>query len=234
MLDDERQTGGKAVVDEECIPEELMKKLSISKRSAETLKIVLAAVALTLVLRIAVVEAYHVPTGSMEDTILPGDTLLGNKFLFGARLPLLGLRLPAIRHPRPGDVIVFKHPLEKGERLVKRVIAVAGQTVEIKNKQIYVDHQLVQLPENGKYLDSSIRPPGESTRDNMGLLKVPEGRLFVMGDNRDDSIDSRSWGCLPEDQILGKAMIVLYSWEMHKHEPFWQRIRWNRIGQILN
>lgn len=200
----------------------------------DTAKVLVGAVVLTLVLRVAVVEAYRVPTGSMENTILAGDTILGNKFLYGARLPLLKVRLPALRAPRQGDVIVFKHPLEKGERLVKRVIAVAGQTVEVRNKEIYVDGRLMPLPETGKILDERALSAEISTRDNLGPLLIPEGRLFVMGDNRDNSIDSRMWGLLDEDLILGQAVLVLYSFEVHKHEPFWQRIRWNRIGHILH
>ncbi len=211
-----------------------MNKPKMSKRTQETVKVLAGAVVLTLVLRVTVVEAYHVPTGSMENTVMAGDTLLGNKFIFGILVPLINVRLPAIRRPRPGDLIVFKHPVEKGERLVKRVIAVEGQTVEIRKKQVYVDGNLVPIPGQVKFVDQQVLPAGVSTRDNLGLMRVPEDRLFVMGDNRDDSVDSRSWGFLDKDMILAKAMIVLYSWEMHKYEPFWKRIRWNRIGRALH
>lgn len=211
-----------------------MDKPKISPRTQETLKVLAGAVVLTLVLRVTVVEAYHVPTGSMENTVMSGDTLLGNKFIFGILVPVINLRLPAIRKPRPGDLIVFKHPVEKGERLVKRVIAVAGQTVEIRDKQVYVDGNPVPFPETGKFVDQQVLPAGVSYRDNLGLMRVPEDRLFVMGDNRDDSVDSRSWGFLDKDMILAKAMFVLYSWEVHKYEPFWKRIRWNRIGHALH
>lgn len=202
-------------------------------RVRETVRFVIWVVALTMVLRVSVAEAYRIEQSSMENTVLSGDTVLGNKFLFGARVPLLGVRLPALRSPRPGDVIVFKSPIEKGRRLVKRVIAVEGQTVELRDKQVFVDGQPVELPPTAKFEDSRVRPAGISTRDNLGPLTVPPGHLFVMGDNRDVSLDSREWGFLDEDLILGSAIVVLYSWNDDDTRPFWQRIRWGRIGHIL-
>ncbi len=201
-------------------------------KTRETAKFLMIVVVITLVLRITIVEAYHVPSGSMENTIMTGDTLLGNKFLYGILLPVIDVRLPALRRPRPGDVIIFRHPVESG-RLVKRVIAVPGQTVEIRDKVVYVDGEVMPLPETGQHADPRILPGEMSRRDNMGPVTVPEGRLWVMGDNREDSIDSRSWGFLDDDLILGKAMIVLYSWEHVKYKPFWRRLRWNRFFKIL-
>jgi len=202
-------------------------------RTRETVKFILFVAVITLVLRITIVEAYHVPSGSMENTIMTGDTLLGNKFLYGILLPVINLRLPALRQPRSGDVIIFRHPVESG-RLVKRVIAVAGQTVEIRNKQVFVDGEPFPFPETGQHSDPRLLPPEMSRRDNMAPVTVPEDRLWVMGDNREDSIDSRSWGFLDEDLILGKAMIVLYSFENVRHKPFWRRIRWNRFFHVLH
>jgi signal peptidase I len=129
-------------------------------------------------------------------------------------------------------VIIFRHPVEDG-RLVKRVIAVAGQTVEIRNKQVFVDGEPVPFPETGQHSDPRVLPAEMSRRDNMGPVTVPEGRLWVMGDNREDSIDSRSWGFLDSDLILGKAMVVLYSFENARHKPFWRRIRWSRFLHTL-
>ncbi|MFO7769105.1 MAG: signal peptidase I [bacterium] len=197
-------------------------------RVAEWSRLIIAAVALSFLLRVSVVEAYVIPSGSMEETILTGDTLLGNKFIYGARIPLVGIRLPALREPRPGDVVVFNHPVEEG-RLVKRVVATAGQRVEIRDKQVYVDGRMAPLPEAGLHLDPRTLPPGVSRRDNAGPFTVPEGHLFVMGDNRDDSLDSRSWGFLDREEVLARAMFVLYSYEHDPTEPFWQRIRWGRI-----
>ena len=208
-------------------------RATVHSRLMESGRIVLGAVVITLVLRVSIVEAYRISTGSMENTIIPVETLLGNKFIYGARLPLIGVRLPAIRAPRPGDLIVFKHPVEEGIRLVKRVIAVEGQTIEIRNKQVYVDGGAVPLPETAKFIDPRLLPQSQSTRDNVITVTVPEDRLFVMGDNRDNSIDSRSWGFLDEDLILAKAVLVLYSWEPDPTRPFWNRIRWGRFGHIL-
>ena len=120
-----------------------------------------------------------------------------------------------------------------GRRLVKRVIAVEGQTIEIRNKQVYVDGSAVPLPETAKFIDPRLLPQSQSTRDNVITVTVPEDRLFVMGDNRDNSIDSRSWGFLDEDLILAKVVLVLYSWEPDPTRPFWNRIRWGRFGHIL-
>jgi signal peptidase I len=199
----------------------------------DTVRFLVWVLVLTMVLRVSVAEAYRVEQSSMENTVLAGDTVLGNKFLYGARLPLIGLRLPAFRSPHPGDVIVFKSPIEKGRRLVKRVIAVEGQTVEVRDKQVVVDGSPVALPETAKHEYTQILPGETSPRDNLGPLTVPEDHLFVMGDNRDVSLDSRAWGFLDEDLILGHAMFVLYSWNSDDTRPFWQRIRWSRIGHIL-
>lgn len=201
-------------------------------RLLEGAKFVLWVVVITMFLRVSVAEAYRVEMSSMEDTLLPGDTILGNKFLYGARLPLIGLRLPAIRNPRPGDIIVLKHPIEVGQRLIKRVVAVGGQTLEIRNKQLYVDGEPAPLPEEGKFMDSQVLPKGVSSRDNLGPITIPEGRLYVMGDNRDISLDSRGWGFVDRNLVLGHAVIVLYSWEHDPTQPFWERIRWGRFGHI--
>ena len=205
-----------------------------SNRLLEGAKFVLWVVVITMVLRVSVAEAYRVEMSSMEDTLLPGDTVLGNKFLYGARLPLIGVRLPAIRHPKPGDIIVLQHPVEIGQRLIKRVIAVEGQVLEIRDKQLYVDNELVPLPEDGKFVDSRVLPMGVSNRDNYGPKIVPEKSLFVMGDNRDISLDSRGWGFASRDKVLGMAIIILYSWDHDPTKPFWKRIRWNRFGNIPN
>lgn len=201
-------------------------------RLLEGAKFVVWVVVITMVLRVSVAEAYRVEMSSMENTLLPGDTILGNKFLYGARLPLIGLRLPAIRNPRPGDIIVLKHPVEAGQRLIKRVIAVGGQTVEIRDKQLYVDGQLVPLSGKGKFVDNHILPKGVSSRDNLGPLTIPYHRLFVMGDNRDISLDSRGWGFVDRDLVLGHAVIILYSWEQDRTRPIWERIRWSRFGHV--
>jgi len=201
-----------------------------SQKLLDLAKFLLIVILLTTVIRISIAEAYNVEMSSMEYTVLPGDTVLGNKFIYGARLPLIGVRLPALRDPRPGDIIVFNSPIEERTRLVKRIIAVEGQTIEIRNKHVFVDGEEVPLPEQARPVNETILPPLSSQRDNMGPVTVPADQLFVMGDNRDISLDSRGWGFLDEDLILGRAMFVLYSWEADPTRPFWSRIRWSRFG----
>ena len=221
------------------------------------------ALILALIVKASIVEAYIIPTGSMENTLCAGDYIIGNKFVYGMKLPIpfVDMKLPAIQEPKPGDIIIFKYPNDPSQNYIKRCIAVGGQVVEIRNKQVYVDGELVLLPSEGKHMDKRIiqlqeRPRwGAAIRDNMPPLKVPEGKLFMMGDNRDNSADSRFWGFLDRELVMGRAMMVLWSWEYDESLPtssgsfssidLWlynirnfphliQNIRWNRLGKIAN
>ncbi|MFQ6032885.1 MAG: signal peptidase I [Candidatus Zixiibacteriota bacterium] len=213
------------------------------------------ALILALVIKCSVVEAYKIPSGSMEDTLLIGDFLLANKFIYGSRLPIpfTNIHLPALREPKPGDVVIFKYPRNPKVNYIKRCVAVEGQTVEIKNKVLYVDGKKIPDPPLGKHTDTHLRPKGRDPRDNFGPYKVPQGYLFMMGDNRDNSADSRYWGSLPRELVLGKAMIIHWSWNSDPNAPvvtsedllslpknilyniihFPKRVRWNRIGDII-
>lgn len=232
------------------------KPLSGPDRFWDFVKQMGVALILALCIKTSIVEAYKIPSGSMEDTLLVGDFLLANKFLYGSRLPIpfVDLRLPDIRDPRPGDVVIFKYPLDPSVNYIKRCIAVGGQTVEIRNKQVYVDGVLVPLPDHGKY-QTPAGPPGAphgselGSRDNMPAVRVPANSLFVMGDNRDRSSDSRFWGFVPRKNVLGKAMIVHWSWQDDDRAPetswrspfsyvqsigyniahFPERVRWGRL-----
>lgn len=184
------------------------------------------ALPLALFLRVSVVEAYRIPSGSMEDTILAGDRLIVNKFIYGARVPLLGWRTNAVHEPQPGEVIVFRSPVEPGVNFIKRCVAVEGQTVEIRNKQVFVDGRPCPLPAHGK-LDARHTLPA---MDQLSPVVVPPGCLFVLGDNRDNSTDSRSWGFLERENVLGKALMIYWSYDPSREGPFWNRIRWQRIG----
>jgi signal peptidase I len=211
------------------------------------------ALILALIIKCSVVEAYKIPSGSMEDTLLIGDFLLANKFIYGSKVPLLPIRLPALREPKPGDIVIFKYPRDPKVNYIKRCVAVGGQTVEIKDKVLYVDGKRVPDPPSGKHTNPHIRPLGADPRDNFGPYKVPQGHLFMMGDNRDNSADSRYWGALPRELVLGKAMIIHWSWAPDPNAPvltsrnllslpkniiynvihFPNRVRWNRIGDII-
>ncbi len=218
------------------------------------IKTIAIALALAFIAKTSIVEAYWIPSGSMEDTLLIDDYLVGNKFLYGARLPLLDVQLPAIRDPEPGDVVVFKYPGDSTTNYIKRCIAVGGQTVEIKNKVVYVDGVVFDNPEHAKYTDADrILPSTVTRRDNFGPYTVPQDHFFMMGDNRDNSYDSRFWGPVPRKMILAKAIIILGSWGDDPNAPNWEwsdplsvgkavfynaahffsRVRWGRLGTLI-
>ena len=227
-----------------------VRRKSVLRDYAESL---IVALILALIIKTSLVEAYKIPSGSMEDTLLVGDFLLANKFIYGSKIPLIDVRLPAIREPKPGDVIIFKFPGNLKQNYIKRLIATEGQVVEIKNKQVYVDGKLLADAPHVKHTDNTNSPIGNPNRDNFGPYRVPKGYLFVMGDNRDNSYDSRFWGPLDRKLVLGKAMILHWSWKKDDHAPemtlsnplsiphsiayniwhFPDRVRWNRIGSII-
>jgi signal peptidase I len=226
------------------------RKKSVLREYVESFAV---ALILALIIKCSVVEAYKIPSGSMEDTLLIGDFLLANKFIYGAKIPLLPVHLPALREPKPGDIVIFKYPRNLKVNYIKRCVAVEGQTVEIKNKVLYVDGKKIPVPPLGKHTDPHLRSPGRDPRDNFGPYQVPQGYLFMMGDNRDNSADSRYWGSLPRELVLGKATIIHWSWGSDPNAPivtskdllslpknilyniihFPKRVRWGRIGDII-
>ncbi|MFH1570401.1 MAG: signal peptidase I [Gemmatimonadota bacterium] len=217
------------------------------------------AVLLALLIRSTVVQAFYIPSGSMEDTLYVGDYLLANKFLYGAplELPFVAdplLRLPALRDPRPGDIVIFRSKTEPDRDLIKRCVAVGGQTVEVRNKVLYVDGAVFPDPPMLKHSDPLVYPRSNSnTRDNFGPYRVPEDHFFMMGDNRDNSNDSRVFGPIPRKLVKGKAMIIYWSsnlvggplysgpqlmvdlgnfvWNLPSL-PF--RTRYGRLGDVIN
>jgi signal peptidase I len=177
---------------------------------------ILIAVGLALFIRSTVVQAFYIPSQSMEDTLLVGDYLLANKFVYGAPFELPGMdeplfRLPSLRDPQPGDIVIFRSLTEPGRDLIKRCIAVGGQTILIRDKQLFVDGEAVAMPPEGKFMEGGLLPRSVSARDNMGPYRVPDSHFFMMGDNRDNSNDSRVFGPVPKKQIKGKAMIIYWS-----------------------
>jgi signal peptidase I len=226
------------------------KKKSVLREYIESFAI---ALLLALVVKCSVVEAYKIPSSSMENTLLIGDFLLANKFIYGAKIPLINAHLPAIREPKPDDVVIFKYPGNPGVNYIKRCIAVGGQVVEIRDKVVYVDGKDFPNSPKLKHTDRRILPASASNRDNYGPYEIPEGYLFVMGDNRDNSYDSRFWGPLDRKLVLGKAMILHLSWAPDPKAPefswlnpltyptslfynithFYKRIRWERLGDIV-
>ncbi|RMF42257.1 MAG: signal peptidase I [Deltaproteobacteria bacterium] len=193
----------------------------------------IVAAILALIIRAFVVQAFKIPSGSMEDTLLVGDHLLVNKFIYGIQLPFSEQRYFTIRHPQRGDVIVFEFPRDEGkpwlERrdFIKRVVGTPGDTVEVRDKKVYVNGKLWKIPQE-VHKENGIVGPQYGPRDNMKPVKVPEGHFFVMGDNRDRSYDSRFWGFVPEEKIKGLAFIKYWSWDSNRHLP-----RWDRIGRPI-
>lgn len=189
---------------------------------------VLIAVALALLIRSTVVQAFYIPSGSMEDTLYVGDYLLANKFIYGApvEIPFKSeplFRLPALRDPEPRDIVIFRSLTDPGRDLIKRCVAVGGQSVQVANKVLYVDGVPFADPPEAKYMDPVVFPAASrSPRDNFGPYTVPPDHFFMMGDNRDNSHDSRMFGPVPRGQIKGKAMIIYWSADLPE-PPGWMR-----------
>ncbi len=200
-----------------------------SKLRDWTEALVIAAV-LALIIRSFVVQAFKIPSGSMEDTLLIGDHLLVNKFVYGVTLPFSDERYLSMREPKTGDVIVFEFPEDhdksyfKRRDFIKRVIGVPGDTVAIRDKQVYLNGKPFRIDQQ-VYKESNTT---QGPRDNMRTITVPPNKYFVMGDNRDRSFDSRFWGFVDKTAVKGLAFIKYWSWD---HEKMWPR--WSRIGRKI-
>jgi signal peptidase I len=212
----------KSVQIDEALPE---KKKS---RLRENVEAIIIAVILALFIRTFVIQAFKIPSGSMKETLKIGDHILVNKFIYGIKLPFIQTTLVPVTNPKRGDIVVFKFPEDPSKDFIKRVIGVAGDVIEIRNKKVYVNHKLLKH-DPGIHTDSYIFPANVQPRDNFGPVVVPPHSLFVMGDNRDQSYDSRFWGFVNLKAVLGKALIIYWSWDNNTFG-----VRWNRIGKILH
>ncbi len=197
------------------------KQKSKVREYAETLVI---ALAIALFVRSFVVQAFKIPSSSMEPTLLVGDHILVSKFLYGIRIPLIGKKVLSFSNPRRGDVIVFIFPNDRSKDFIKRVIGLPGEKVEIRERKIYINDRLIEDPW-GKYF-----PPDRLI--NVGPEVVPPNALFVMGDNRNNSEDSRYWGFVPLDDVLGKAFVMYWSWDW-RASSLVSKVRWQRIGSPI-
>lgn len=197
---------------------------------------IIIALVLAFFIRTFVIQAFKIPSGSMLPTLLIGDHLLVNKFIYGIKVPFTGTVLVPINSPERNDVIVFRYPQDPKLDYIKRVIAIGGDTIESRDKVLYMNGK----PFDDKYgvrMDNSVADGTLSPRDNFGPIVVPEGKVFVMGDNRDNSYDSRFWGFVDQKAILGKALIIYWSWDVER--PLLsldrlQSIRWGRFGDIIH
>lgn len=221
-------------VTETAPPRTKVRRKSVGREYAEA---IIMAVVLVLVVRTFVFQAFRIPTGSMEDTLLVGDFLFVNKFIYGAHVPFTDWQLPAVRSPRRGDIIVFKFPKDPSRDFIKRVIGEPGDTVEISNKVISINGEPIREPyakytatrrRPQNYQSPQISPPGAGNRDFYGPVVVPEGKFLVLGDNRDNSDDGRFWGYLDRKLILGRAEVIYFSVDT-RHKS----LRLSRIGDLI-
>ncbi|MBS3755900.1 MAG: signal peptidase I [Desulfobacterales bacterium] len=197
-------------------------------RLRENIEAIVIAVLLALFIRAFVVQAFKIPSGSMEPTLQVGDHILVNKFIYGIRLPVTNTTIIPVSEPEKGDIIVFEYPVEPDKDFIKRVVGVPGDTVTIKDKKVYVNGRRVDnYPV--KHTEKGILSGSVNKRDNFGPVSVPENAYFVLGDNRDHSYDSRFWGFVREGAIKGEAFIIYWSWDSDAFG-----VRWGRIGKVLH
>jgi signal peptidase I len=196
------------------VSEKKVKRKSVFREYAEAAVI---AILLALFIRTFVVQAFKIPSGSMEPTLLVGDHILVNKFIYGVKIPFINKTMIPIGTPKRGDVIVFIYPVDTSKDFIKRVIGLPGDRVEIVDKTIFINGEPYQ-DDHGYYSGPGGNLPGASIRRApFGPETVPNNNLLVLGDNRDHSSDSRVWGFVPLSSVKGKAFIIYWSW------PNWKR-----------
>lgn len=212
---------------------------SIVREYAEALII---AFFLAIFIRTFIIQAYKIPSGSDEPTLLVGDHILVDKLIYGLRMPesAFGLEIPGITtgrflfHIEPvhrQDMIVLVFPPDRTKDFIKRVVAIGGDTVQVKNGRVWVNGKAIDDPHAHLEVSDLERLPS-NPRDNYGPVTVPPGKLFVMGDNRDRSYDSRFWGYVDENDVEGRAMVVYWSWDSDSNSLV--PIRWNRFGMLIH
>ena len=199
------------------------KAKSVVREYGEALAV---ALVLAVIIRSFVVQAFKIPSGSMIPTLAIGDHILVNKFVYGVRIPYFRNEIFPVTSPRRGDVVVFIYPQDEEKDFIKRVVGVAGDVVEVRDKRLFVNGEPAADPYAN--LDSNEHERAIAPRDNFGPFKVPDGKLFVMGDNRDHSYDSRFWGPVDLDKVKGKAFLIYWSWDGGGR---W--VRWERIGELI-
>lgn len=175
------------------------------------------------------IKSYKIPSGAMEPTLLIGDHISINKFIYGISIPFIDKKILQFKKPERGDLVVFIYPEDSSKDFVKRVTAIGGDTIRIIDKKVFINDKLSDDP-YGFYSDSRIINQGDTgaSRDNFGPVTVPQDSLFVLGDNRDKSYDSRFWGFVKTKKVRGKVLFIYWSWE----SPFYN-FRWSRIGMLL-
>ena len=215
-------------------PIEPGEKSGIKKKSGlrENIEAIVIAVVLALFIRTFVVQAFKIPSGSMKETLQIGDHILVNKFIYGVKIPFIRATLIPIKKPQQDDIVVFKYPENPKLDFIKRVVGVEGDVVEIRDKRLYINHELYER-NYAIFKDNYIIPGGFNKRDNFGPITVAKDSLFVMGDNRDNSKDSRFWGFVNLKAVKGKAFMIYWSWNKENAGSIFSYVRWGRIFDIL-
>ena len=204
------------------------KTVKTKSKMQEYIEAIIIAILIAVFIRTFIMQAYKIPSRSMVPTLLVGDHLLVNKFIYGVKIPYFRKTIIPITDPQRGDIVVFIYPNDRSKDFIKRVIGVSGDKIEIRNKKIFLNGK-EYTDSYGIYSDSITYPGAMQPRDNFSPVTVPPQSLFVMGDNRDESADSRYWGFVDFKDVEGKAFIIYWSWNSED-----QNLRWKRIGNLLN
>jgi signal peptidase I len=200
-------------------------------KTQEYIEAIVVAVVIAFFVRSFFIQAFKIPSSSMEPTLLIGDHLLVNRLSYVVKVPFEDSVLFDIGKAKRGDIVVFRYPVDRSKDFIKRVVAVEGETIEIRNKVVYVNGEAVKDPW-AHFADHQIIPGVLSPKDNFGPVKVPKESYFAMGDNRDRSLDSRFWGFVHQKDLVGRALILYFSWDSKAENPL-NHIRWDRLGKII-
>ena len=197
----------------------------------EYLEPIVIAVVIALFIRTFIIQAFKIPSSSMEPTLLVGDHLLVNKFIYGIKIPLTDIKLFQLKRPKRGDIIVFIYPRDRSKDFIKRVIGTEGEKVEVIRNKIYINDKLID-DRWGHYHEESNWMKYLQPIEKFGPVLVPKHSLFVLGDNRDNSQDSRFWGFVNINAVRGEAFIIYFSWDRYA-QSLLGKIRWTRFGKLI-
>lgn len=197
----------------------------------EYLEPIVIAVVIALFIRTFIIQAFKIPSSSMEPTLLVGDHLLVNKFIYGIKIPLTDIKLFQFKRPQRGDIIVFIYPRDRSKDFIKRVIGTEGEKVEVIRNKIYINDKLID-DRWGHYHEESNWMKYLQPIEKFGPVLVPKDSLFVLGDNRDNSQDSRFWGFVNIHAVRGEAFIIYFSWDRYA-QSLLGKIRWMRFGKLI-
>ena len=197
----------------------------------EYLEPIVIAVLIALFIRAFIVQAFKIPSSSMEPTLQVGDHLLVNKFIYGIKFPFVGTKYFQFKKPQRGDIIVFIYPKDRSKDFIKRVIGTEGEKVQITRNKIYINNQLIEDPW-GRYDERAPSSKYLQPMEIFGPVTVPVNSVFVLGDNRDNSQDSRFWGFVNVNEVKGKALIIYFSWDRYA-ENLLEKVRWARFGRLI-